>query len=203
MRCAIVLLAVALSSSGLAAATTTVNVQVGPPALQFGFLYRDYGVDRSRAEREVTHLGEADFLVALHVARATGMDLSVVVAWRRGGMSWDAITRRCKRDGRIYYVELPPEATGPPYGRAHGHWRRHPHSDIRLTDEEIRELVLVRSVADHCKLPCGEVIRLRVRGESPKAIAEHRRRGPEDAAPLPPAAKPRDRDHVRGGPGRK
>ena len=189
MRRAIVLFAVALFLPGLAVAGTTVGVRVGTPELQFGFLYSDYGIDRPRAEREVAHLGEADFLVALHVARVTNFDLGVVIAWRRGGMSWDSITRRCKHDGRIYFVELPPEANRPPYGRAYGHWKRHPRSDVKLSDAAIRELVLVRSVGDHCKLPYAEVARSRVRGESPKAIAERGRHGREDAAPKPPKAK--------------
>jgi hypothetical protein len=203
MRIASVLVAVLVILWSHAPAAARVRVQAAPPVLQLDFLYADFGVDPSRAEREVVHVGEADFLVALHVARASGVDLAVVITWRRGGMSWDAITRHCKRDGRIYYVELPPEATGPPYGRAHGHWRRHPQSDIRLTDEEIRALVLVRAVAGHCKLPCGEVVRLRVRGESPKAIAARHRRTAEDAAPAAPAARRGEREHVPPGGRRK
>jgi len=190
MRRATVLLAVLLVQPCLAVADPAVRVQVGAPALQFEFLYNDYGVDRSHAAREVARLGEADFLVALHLARVSGANVNLVITWRRGGMSWDSITRRCKRDGRIYFVELPVEATGPPYGRAHGYWRRHPRTDLHLTDVEIRELVLVRSVASHCKLPCAEVVRLRVRGESPRAIAGHGRHDHEDASPKPLAAKP-------------
>ena len=156
--------------------------------MQFDFLYSDYGVDRSRAEREVSYVPESDLLVALHLARISGLDLDLIVGWRRSGMSWDAITRRAHRDAQIYYVVLPPDATGPPYGRARGYWKKHGRCDLQLTDAEIREFVVVQALARHCKMEATEVVRMRAQGRSPRAIAsEHAVGSREDTGPNPPA----------------
>jgi hypothetical protein len=198
MRRTIVLVATVVAWSSLAAADTSVHVGVGTPSLQFDFLYSDYGMDRPRVEREISYVPETDLLVALHLARISGVDLDVIVGWRRNGMSWDTITRRCHRDARAYYVMLPPEATGPPYGRAHGYWKKHGRCDLQLTDVEIRELVLVQVLATHCKMEPAEVVRMRAHGSSPRSIAsahENHDRQPtmnhsrEDTAPNPPAAR--------------
>jgi hypothetical protein len=192
-------LGLALLSSPVGA-ETTVRFGVATSSLQFDFLYSDYGVERVVVEREVAVLGEPDLLVALHLCRVTGTDLEVVVGWRRSGMSWDDITRRCRRDGSIYYVELPPDVTGPPYGRACGHWKKHPRSDVHPSDAEIREFVLVRSVASHCGMSAGDVVHLRARGESPKAIdAKRSGRHHEDAAPPAPSGKRQGNGHGKGG----
>lgn len=92
-------------------------------------------------------------------------------------------------------MALPDDARlGPPYGRAHGYWRKHPKRDLPLSDEEIYALVLARALADHAGIEPIEVVRMRARGASPREIAA-RRQGPEDTAP---PARPGDGD----GPGK-
>jgi hypothetical protein len=190
MRASYVLFAVLISWSRLAAAGTAARVGVGTGNLQFDFLYSDYHTEPLVVQRYAAEVGESDLLVALYLAQVTGAGLDVIVNWRRSGMSWDRITRSCHRDGRIYYVELPPEVTSPPYGRAHGYWKRHPRRDLALTDTEIRELVLVRALSAHARLSPAEVVRMRTRGESPRAIAVARRErarrdgGPQTASTL-------------------
>lgn len=198
MRRRAFLAGVFLAWSSLVAAETTVQVGVGTSALQFDFLYSDYGVDRVRCERDARNVGEADFLVALHLSRLSGFDIDAIIRWRRDGLSWDTITRNCRRDAVIYYVELPPDVTGPPYGRAHGYWKKHGKRDLELTDAEVRELVLVQALAAHSKVSPAQVVRARAAGKSAKEIAgvSGAKAHKEDAAP--PAAAAPGKGHGKG-----
>jgi len=183
------LLVVALAAwSGVAAAETSVRVGIGTSGMQFDFLYSDYDADPVLVQREAVFVGEPDVLVALHLARISRVDVDVIIGWRRAGMSWDRITRRCDRDARIYFIDVPDDISGPPYGRARGHWKKHPRGDLALSDAEIREFVLVQALAAHSKLPVSEVVRQRVTGTSPRAIATKQKGRSEDAAPKVPAA---------------
>ena len=147
MRCWIALIVALIASSNPVGAETSVRIGVGSPSLQFDFLYSDYGADRRVVEREVAVLGEADFLVALHLCRAADVELDAVIGWRRSGLSWDTITRRCRRDATIYYIEVPVGVSGPPYGRAHGHWKKTPTPRPRaprLGDPRVRSGPIAR-----------------------------------------------------------
>jgi hypothetical protein len=192
------LVAILAAWCGLAAAETSVHVGSGASGLQFDFLYSSYGVQPDFVEHEVIFVGEPDLLVSLHLARATAIDVNVIVGWRRAGMSWDRITRRCHKDSRVYYVDLPDDVTGPLYARARGHWKKHRRGDIALTDAEIRELVLVLALSGHCKVPAAEVVRRRAAGENAGAIAAGRKSRSEDTAPK----APRGNSHG-GGKGKK
>jgi hypothetical protein len=186
-----------LAWSGVAAAETAVHVGIGTNNLQFDFLYTDYAADAQVVQREVAYIGEPDLLVALHLARACRMDVDVIVGWRRAGMSWDRITRRCHEDASIFYVEIPEGVSGPPYGRAHGHWKRHPKGDLALTDAEVREFVLARALAGHCGVPVTEIVRRRAAGEPVKTIVASTKRS-EDAAPRPPDRRPSAANDSKG-----
>src|SRR5262245_16795718 len=189
MRPTIALVVALAFGASPAMAGTAVQIAGGNSSLQFDFLYSNYSPERSVVEREVRVVGEPDVLVGLHLCSVTGKDLEVVLDWRRSGMSWYDITRRCGRDASIYYIDVPTECSGPPYGRAHGYWKKHPRGDLHLDDGEIREFVLVRSLAKHCGMPTADVVRLRARGESPRGIADRRSGRHEDAAPKPAANK--------------
>jgi len=165
-------------------------------ALQFDFLYRDYfGLDPAGLERPAAWLGEPDLVVALHLRHLSGVDLDVIVTWRREGVSWNEITRRCRRGSQVYYVELPRELElPPPYARAYGHWRQHAGAELALSDAEVRELVLLRVMSEGCALPAAKVVRLRASGFGPRAIAVVAGRLPERedlSPPAPPRATPR------------
>ena len=193
----LIVAAVVCAGSSVAVAETTVRIGVATPALQFDFLYGDYGVDRTRINSGASCIGEPDLVVALQLSRTTGFDLDVIVGWRRDGQSWDVITRRCRRDATIYYIEVPAEVSGPPYGRAHGYWKKHPKGDLHLTDAEIREFAMVQAVAGHCRLAPEEVVRRRAGGESPQRIASSRGHR-EDTAPVAPAPAASKSGQARG-----
>jgi len=155
-------------------ADTSVQIRVGTPGFEFGFLYSDYyRVEPPVVEHWSRWLSEPDLVVALHLARRSGVTLEVIVDWRRGGLTWYDITRRCNLTTAVYYVELPGDC-GPPYGRAVGHWRRHRHADLRLSDDEVRAFVQLQALSEHAGRAPGEVVRLRREGMSPREIAASR-----------------------------
>ena len=153
-------------------AETTVGVQVGTGNFEFGFLYNDYyRVEPRVVQRCTATLSEPDVVVALHLARASGVDLDVILDWRRHGISWFDIGHRCRVGPEFYYVELPSDP-GPPYGRAWGYWRRHPRQELRLSDDEVRGFVTLRAISDYSDLSVTDVLRLRREGYTPARIVE-------------------------------
>ena len=155
-------------------ADTSVQVRVGTPGFEFGFLYSDYyRVEAPVVQHCSQWLSEPDLVVALHLARRSGIALDVIVDWRRQGITWYDITHRCRLTTTVYYVDLPNDC-GPPYGRAVGHWRKHRHKDLRLGDDEIRAFVQLQALSEHAHRPPSEVLRLRKEGKSPGQIAATR-----------------------------
>jgi hypothetical protein len=165
-----------------------------PTGLQLDFLYEDYsGFERAALARRAAWLGESDLLVALELARRSRADLDVIVTWRREGASWDAVTRRCQLRCDVFYVVLPARLElAPPYARAYRQWRLSPGADLHLADNEIRELVLMRAVSEHCRIAPEQVVRLRNAGHGPRDIALTfgSLRSGEDAAPRAPLHRP-------------
>jgi hypothetical protein len=141
--------------------------------LELGFLYeRHFGADRASMQQQARWVSESDLVVALQLRRLSRTDLDTIIGWRREGSSWDSISRRCGLRAHAFYVELPAsqELRGP-YVRPYSLWRQTPGADLRLTDEEVRELALLRTLRDYCDLPAAEVVRLRLSGRSPETIA--------------------------------
>ncbi len=167
-----------------ARAGTSVQVQVGGSGFEYGFLYEGYyDVEPRVVESCTAWMSEPDVVVALHLARLSAVELDLLIGWRRQGLSWYDITRRCNLDTRAYYVQLP-EDPGPPYGRAWGYWRKHPGQALLLSDEEIRSLAALRAMSDYTGRPAGEILQLRRDGWSPAKIAASSPKGkPVKASP--------------------
>jgi len=142
-------------------------------SLQLGFLYEHhFGADRTTLQEQARWISESDLLVALQLRRQTRIDLERLIGWRRQGSSWDEITRQCGLPATVFFVQLPrTEPLRGPYVRPYSVWRDSPGTDVRLTDEEVRELVLLRTLRDFCQIPAAQVVRLRLSGRSPMAIA--------------------------------
>ena len=156
-----------------------------PLQLEFLFVHY-YGADLDDLERRATWISEYDLAVALHLVKLAEVDLDDIVTWRREGSSWDSITRRCQLGCEAFYVDIPANVTLPaPYARPYATWRAHPGADLRLTDEEVRELVILAAISEHCRLAPEEVVELRSAGQTPRAIvAMHPAADSvEDAAP--------------------
>ncbi|MFQ5599625.1 MAG: hypothetical protein ACE5G2_03635 [Candidatus Krumholzibacteriia bacterium] len=188
------LLACLLVVAPAAGAETGPKGAPDPVSLQLGFLFVNYyGADLEKLEQRAAWISEFDLAVALQLVRLSDADLDDIVTWRREGGSWDAITRRCRLGCEIFFVELPVNLELPePYARPYATWSTRPGADQRLTDEEVRELVILRAMSEHCQLAPEDVVRLRSAGQSPKAIvAVHPpSRRAENAAPPVPAPPP-------------
>jgi len=160
------------------------------PTLQLGFLFvNHFGADLDELETRAAWVSEYDLAVALQLAHISDTKLDDIIAWRREGSSWDAITRRCQLSCGVYYVELAADVElSAPYARPYLVWDETPGADQRLTDEEIRELVLMAALSEHCKTEPEQIVRLRMAGQTPRAIvALHRPdRDHEYAAPPVP-----------------
>jgi hypothetical protein len=133
--------------------------------LQLDFLFEHrFGADLNALQRHAAWLSEYDLLVALHLEHVSARSLDEIIAWRREGSSWDAITRRCGLGSETYRLTLPTSlALRGPYARPYATWRQNSRADLRLTDEEVRELVLLRTLRDHCRLTAEDIVRRRTR----------------------------------------
>ena len=181
--CVFVALVAAVAVPLSARAETSVGVRVGNAGFEFGFLYNDYyHADERVVTRCSEWMSEPDMVVALHLARVSGVQLEVILDWRKSGLTWYDVTHRCRQDSYIYHVDLPSDP-GPPYGRAWGYWRQHPRRDVRLSDDEIRHFTTLRALADYSRRPPSDVLRDRRAGKSPREIAGRRSSKSEDAAP--------------------
>jgi len=181
-----------------ARAETSVGVHIGSSGFEFGFLYNDY----YHADEEVIvgcreWMSEPDMVVALDLARVSGVRLDIILGWRRTGLTWYDITHRCRQDTHIYYVDLP-EDTGPPYGRAIGYWRKHPKQDLRLSDDEVRGFVTLKALSDYSRRSPAAVLVERRAGKSPAQIAGKSHGKSEDAAPRSVRSEAPRKSEARG-----
>ena len=140
--------------------------------LELGFLFeRHFGADAATLAPLIDWVSEYDLLVALHLERVSRHDRDTIIAWRRAGGSWDSITRRCGLACNIYYVAMPADTElHGPYERPYATWKAQPSVDQRLSDEEVRELVLLRVLRDAARLSAAEVARRRAAGATPRAF---------------------------------
>lgn len=182
------LVSVAIAVTGFVCSAEAESFSLGTSDFEFEFLYRDhYAIDDAVVRKHTEWMGEHGFVVALHLARQSEVELDVIVEWRRDGRSWWEITDRCDLGPESFRVELPDDP-GPPYGRAWGHWKKHPKTEIRLDDEEIQAWVVLRAMRDFTKRPAAEIVRLQRDGWTPRKIAGYER-SDEDASPEPSRGK--------------
>ena len=171
-RRAMLLLVVLLPLAPMAAGEDVHKTNLQDIPLQLGFLFvHHFDQDLEELEKHASWISERDLAVALRLVALADVELDQIVAWRREGSSWDAITRRCQLGCEVFYVALPNAfELAPPYSRPYEAWHARPGSDQRLTDEEVRELVVLQALSDYCQLPPENIVLLRIAGQSPKAI---------------------------------
>ncbi len=156
---------------GPALAETTVRIGAGTSGFEFGFLYSDhYHAEETVVHQCVDWVGEPDLVVALQLSKVSGIELDVIVEWRRQGVAWYEITHRCHRSTEVYRVDLDRDS-GPPYGRAWGYWKKHPKQDIVLSDDEIRAFAALKAMSDYTGQPASQIVTQRKQGRSPRDIA--------------------------------
>ena len=92
------------------------------------------------------HYPERDLPVLLFLAAESGKSLRFVLDLRLGGLSWWEIRARLGVPPERVIVVLPRDP-GPPYGKAHGYYKKHPKgqkTEVVLTDTEFADWVGVR-----------------------------------------------------------
>lgn len=131
-------------------------------------------------EREVIVIRERripddEIPVALFIARHAGVPWGRVVDMRLRGDSWWDISVRLGVSPEVYYVPVA-VVSGPPYGRALGHYKKKHKKEWRtivLTDADVVNLVELRFLSEHYRVPPERVIELRSRDRDFVAIHAH------------------------------
>jgi hypothetical protein len=109
-----------------------------------------------------------DVVVILFLAYYAGSEPLTIAKWRvEERLSWREITvDKLKLDNTIYFTTVQEVPKDPPYGRAYGLYKKfwRTPKDIILTDEEIVNLVQLKSTSDAYNLPAHEVIKFQQQG---------------------------------------
>jgi hypothetical protein len=116
------------------------------------------------------HDPERDLPVLLFLAAESGKSLRFVLDLRLGGLSWWEVRARLGIPPERVIVVLPRDP-GPPYGKAHGYYKKHPkgqQTEVVLTDAEFADWVGVRVLSKSY-------------GVDPMVVLEARRSGLEIA----------------------
>jgi len=99
----------------------------------------------------------------------------VIIDLRSRGMSWMNITLHFGLGPEIYYVPVKEVKAGPPYGKAYGHYKKHPKHEwkkIALADDDVVNLVNLRFISEHHGYPPETVMKMRAEGRNFVAINE-------------------------------
>lgn len=128
-------------------------------------------------EREVIVIRERripddEIPVALFIARHAGVPWGRVVDMRLRGASWWDISVRLGVSPEVYYVPVA-VVSGPPYGRALGHYKKKHRKEWRtivLTDADVINLVELRFLSEHYRVAPERIIELRSRDRDFVAI---------------------------------
>jgi hypothetical protein len=118
-------------------------------------------------EREVIVIRERkirddELPVVLFLAQRASVSPSTIVDLRLRGLSWWDISVRYGIGPEVYYVPVA-VTPGPPYGKAYGHYKkpRKQWKTIVLSDDDVVNLVHVRFLSEHYRVPPERVIEVR------------------------------------------
>ena len=119
----------------------------------------DVGIHFGVPQREVIVVREhrvpdPEIPVVFLLARHAHVSPAVIVDLRLGGMQWWEIAARYRVAPEVLYIQ-----SGPPYGIAHGYWKKH-----RMTDAEVVDCVNVRFLSEYHRVPPQQIYAMRSRG---------------------------------------
>ncbi len=109
-------------------------------------------------------LSPDELSVVYFLARKANRSPEYITRMRIDGRSWWQITISLGLEPRDIYVVETSRHSGPPYGKAYGHHKK--HGDYRLSDGEIVELVNTRFLASYHRVSADEIIDRRKGGRS-------------------------------------
>lgn len=173
---AIALLIFSLAQPSVATAQWNLGVSLGNEGVNgFHFSVGEYYRVPEREVLVVRKRGIPDeelpvvFLLASRARVAPGAILDL----RLGGMSWMDITLRHRLSPEIYYVPVNGGKIGPPYGKAYGHYKKHPKNEwkkIRLPDSDVVNLANLKFMSEHYGYAPEKVMQMRSEGRHFAAI---------------------------------
>ena len=119
--------------------------------------------------------------VALFIAQQAHVSVDLMVPWRQAGRSWLQIATQLKLSPTIFFLPIPEQRLGPPYGQAYGYYwknKKDKKAPIPLSDKEIADLVHLRITSSYFGLPPSQIMALRAEGKTFYKIygAEYRNR---------------------------
>jgi len=122
-----------------------------------------YGVPVAAVARFAPAYVHPDELpVVYFLAREARVSPETVIALRSRGWSWVDVTIHLGLSPAIFVAHLPRQ--GPPFGRAHGYWRKRGGSQLRyLSDREIVDFMNVQFWGTYYRQPVTQVIVVRER----------------------------------------
>ena len=131
-------------------------------------------------EREVIVVRERGFRdeelpVVFFLASRARVAPGVIIGLRSKGLSWMDITLHFGLSPEIYYVPVKEVRVGPPYGKAYGHYKKHPKHEwkrIALADDDVVNLVNLRFISEHHGYAPETVMKMRAEGRPFVAIHE-------------------------------
>jgi hypothetical protein len=114
------------------------------------------------------HFTDEELPVIFFLARQAKVRPDVIVQLRLGGKSWISISRHFGLAIDIFYVPVT-KVSGPPYGKAYGHFKNKPRKkwrEIRLSDYDVVNLVNLKFVSTHYGWSPDEVMEMRSNGRT-------------------------------------
>lgn len=106
--------------------------------------------------------------VVFYLASMAHVSPGVIMDLRLSGRSWMDITLRFGLSPEIFYVPVQIDP-GPPYGRAYGYYKKRPRKEwnrIRLSDDDVVNLVNLRFTSEHHGYRSDDVMRMRSSGKN-------------------------------------
>lgn len=148
-----------------------------------------YGVPQETVHKvRGKNVSDEELAVVFFFARRARVAPEAILKLRLGGKSWMEIGLQYGVSAEAYFVPVgnPP---GPPYGKAYGHYKKRKKAqwnEIRLSDDEIVNLVNLKFVSGYYDYAPEEVMKYRGSGKSFVGISaeiEKKRRISEAPAP--------------------
>lgn len=99
---------------------------------------------------------------------------STIIDLRLSNRTWSDISIKYGFTPVAYYVPVNSKKVGPPYGKAYGHYKNKPNKkdwkNLKLSDNEVVDLVNLKFMAEYHQYPSEEIIQMRGKGKKFSAI---------------------------------
>ncbi len=170
---------------GFAQQDINAGISIGPEGLKSFYLsisnyYKvpEWQVERTREKQ----ISDEELPVVFFIAGRAGVKPEVIINLRLGGSSWFDISVKHGIYSNDYYVPLETQP-GPPYGKAYGYYKNKPRKEwkkIRLTDEDIINLVNLKFMSGYYNYKPDKIVEMRKEGKKFVAINDNIKSGKKE-----------------------